>query len=41
MGFHYKVPYRFGRPEQLDAPAATGPGFKKGDQQFGPSIPLK
>lgn len=42
MGFHYRVPYRFGRPEPVEAPpAATGPGFKKGDQQFGPSVPLK
>lgn len=42
MGFHYKVPYRFGRaaPEE-GGPAATGPELKKGDTSFGPSIPLK
>ncbi len=42
MGFHFKVPYRFGRapPPEL-APAATGPAVKKGDKNFGPSIPLK
>lgn len=42
MGFHFKVPYRFGRAAPEDrGPAATGPEFKKGDTSFGPSIPLK
>jgi hypothetical protein len=42
MGFHYKVPYRFGRaaPEET-GPAATGVTPRKGDQSFGPSVPLK
>jgi len=42
MGFHYKVPYRFGRaaPEE-QGPAATGPAPSKGGKSFGPSIPLK
>ena len=42
MGFHYKVPYRFGRPApEEQAPAATGPAPMKGGKSFGPSIPLK
>ncbi len=42
MGFHFKLPYRFGRPEPLETPpAATGPGLQRGDQKFGPSVPLK
>lgn len=42
MGFHYKVPYRFGRaaPEE-HAPPATGPAPGKGGKSFGPSVPLK
>ena len=42
MGFHYKVPYRFGRaaPEET-GPAATGVAPGKGDKSFGPSVPLK
>ena len=42
MGFHYKVPYRFGRaaPEER-GPAATGPEPSKGGKSFGPSVPLK
>lgn len=42
MGFHYKIPYRFGRaaPEE-HAPAATGPAPGKGGKSFGPSVPLK
>lgn len=42
MGFHYKVPYRFGRaaPEER-GPAATGVAPAKGGKSFGPSIPLK
>ncbi len=42
MGFHYKVPYRFGRPAPEEkGPAATGPAPMKGGKSFGPSIPLK
>lgn len=42
MGFHYQVPYRFGRaaPEE-QGPAATGVAPLKGGKSFGPSIPLK
>jgi hypothetical protein len=42
MGFHYKVPYRFGRaaPEET-GPAATGVAPMKGGKSFGPSVPLK
>lgn len=42
MGFHSRVPYRFGRaaPEEK-GPAATGPAPSKGGKSFGPSIPLK
>ena len=42
MGFHYKVPYRFGRaaPEET-GPAATGVAPGKGGKSFGPSVPLK
>lgn len=42
MGFHYKVPYRFGRaaPEER-GPAATGVAPVKGGKSFGPSVPLK
>ena len=42
MGFHYKVPYRFGRaaPEEK-GPAATGVAPVKGGKSFGPSVPLK
>ncbi|MEW5738523.1 MAG: hypothetical protein AB1938_06325 [Myxococcota bacterium] len=41
MGFHFQVPYRFGRaaPEGPQ-PAATGPAFQKGGKSFGPTIPL-
>ncbi len=42
MGFHFNVPYRFGRPPPPEGgPAATGPEFKRGDKSLGPSIPLK
>ncbi len=42
MGFHFKVPYRFGRPVHAEQPpAATGPAVKLGDRNLGPSIPLK
>lgn len=42
MGFHYKVPYRFGRPPpEEQAPPATGPAPGKGGKTFGPSVPLK
>lgn len=42
MGFHFKVPYRFGRPApEPPGPAATGPELRKGDKAFGPSVPLK
>jgi hypothetical protein len=42
MGMHFKMPYRFGRPEVVEpAPAAVGPRLKMGDRDFGPSIPLK
>lgn len=42
MGFHYKVPYRFGRAAlEEQGPAATGPAPTKGGKSFGPSIPLK
>jgi hypothetical protein len=41
MGVHARMAYRFGRPEPLqDAVAPVGPDLKKGDQNFGPSIPL-
>ncbi len=42
MGFHYKVPYRFGRvsPEEK-GPAATGVAPNRGGKDFGPSVPLK
>jgi len=42
MGFHYKVPYRFGRaaPEET-GPAATGVAPNRGGKSFGPSVPLK
>lgn len=42
MGFHYKVPYRFGRaaPEER-GPSATGLAPSKGGKTFGPSVPLK
>lgn len=41
MGFHFQVPYRFGRPApEAPGPAATGPAFQKGGKNFGPSIPL-
>lgn len=42
MGYHFKVPYRFGRPEPVvEAPKATGPRLRMGERDFGPSIPLK
>ena len=42
MGFHYKVPYRFGRPPPEErGPAATGVAPMKGGKSFGPSVPLK
>lgn len=42
MGFHSRVPYRFGRAAPAEpSPAATGPAPGKGDKSFGPSIPLK
>jgi hypothetical protein len=42
MGFHFKVPYRFGRSEpEGSRPAATGPEFRKGEKSFGGTIPLK
>jgi hypothetical protein len=42
MGFHYLVPYRFGRPDPAENTVpATGPVLKKGDQVIGPSVPLK
>jgi hypothetical protein len=42
MGFHYKVPYRFGRPAPDESgPKATGPEFIKAGKSLGPSIPLK
>lgn len=41
MGFHFKVPWRFGRPAPAELqPKLTGPALKKGDRNFGPSIPL-
>ena len=42
MGFHYQVPYRFGRaaPEET-GPAATGVAPNRGGKTFGPSVPLK
>ena len=42
MGFHYDVPYRFGRSAPADVdPAATGPSVEIGGKKFGPSVPLK
>ncbi len=42
MGFHFEVPYRFGRAAPLDVdPAATGPSLEVGGKKFGPSVPLK
>ena len=42
MGFHYKVPYRFGRAEPEErGPSATGVAPSKGGKSFGPSVPLK
>ncbi|MDP2269326.1 MAG: hypothetical protein Q8K32_01270 [Archangium sp.] len=42
MGFHAKVPYRFGRPAPDETgPSATGVEPRKGDKKFGPSVPLK
>lgn len=41
MGYHYQVPYRFGRPPpQEHPPRADGPSVKLGDRNLGPSIPL-
>lgn len=42
MGFHYKVPYRFGRapPEEPNV-NATGVAPNRGGKSFGPSVPLK
>lgn len=42
MGFHFDVPYRFGRaaPEEIDPPA-TGPSLELGGRKLGPSVPLK
>lgn len=40
LGFHFQVPYRFGRPApEVPVPAATGPTFKKGALS-GPTIPV-
>jgi hypothetical protein len=40
LGFHFQVPYRFGRPApEAPAPAATGPTFRKGALS-GPTIPV-
>lgn len=42
MGFHFDVPYRFGRAApEAKVPAATGPVGGKGGRSFGPSIPVK
>jgi len=42
LGFHFDVPYRFGRAEpEARPPAATGPTSSKGGRNFGPSIPVK
>lgn len=42
MGFHYLVPYRFGRPDPAENTVpATGPVLKKGGEVIGPSVPLK
>lgn len=41
LGFHYRVPYRFGRAApETPPPAATGPTFHKGGALSGPTIPL-
>lgn len=41
MGFHFQVPYRFGRPApEAAAPAPTGPAFMKGGKSMGGTIPL-
>lgn len=41
LGFHARVPYRFGRPAPEDVgPAATGPAVFKHGRNLGPSIPL-
>jgi hypothetical protein len=41
MGFHFQVPYRFGRPApEATTPAATGPAFQKGGKSLGGTIPL-
>jgi hypothetical protein len=41
LGFHFQVPYRFGRPApEAAAPAATGPAFQKGGKSLGGTIPL-
>jgi len=41
LGFHFQVPYRFGRPAPVGpTPAATGPAFQKGGKSFGATIPL-
>jgi hypothetical protein len=42
MGFHSRVPYRFGRAAPAETgPEATGVAPRKGDRSFGPSVPLK
>jgi hypothetical protein len=42
MGFHYKVPYRFGRPAPEErGPAATGVAPVRNGKSLGPSVPLK
>jgi hypothetical protein len=41
MGFHVKVPYRFGRPAPSGPrPVANGPSSSHGGRDLGPSIPL-
>ncbi|PZR18430.1 MAG: hypothetical protein DI536_00680 [Archangium gephyra] len=42
MGFHYDVPYRFGRAAPADVdPAATGPAAEVGGKNRGATVPLK
>ncbi len=42
MGFHFEVPYRFGRaaPEDV-SPATSGAPVQVGGKTFGPGVPLK
>ena len=41
LGFHFRVPYRFGRPPPPERPPeANGPSITLGTRSLGPSIPI-